>query len=89
MIREELVGRTATVVEATNNDLVGITGKVVDETKETLRLRTDRGEKTLIKEQVLLEVDGVRIQGALLTARPEKRTKSRIKQWQRKKPRKQ
>jgi len=89
MITNELVGRQATVVKATNKDLVGLTGTVIDETKETLRIRTDRGEKTLIKEQVTLEVDGVHISGELLTARPEKRTKLRITQWQRKKPRKQ
>ena len=89
MIQQELIGRSAFVVDATNKDLVGLTGTVVDETKHTLRIRTDRGEKTLIKEQVTLEVDTVQINGSLLTARPEKRTKLRIKQWQRKKPRKQ
>lgn len=88
MIRQELVGRTAHVVDAKNQDLVGLTGMVIDETKETLRIRTDRGEKTLIKEQITIEVDGVQIDGQYLTARPEKRTKLRINKWQRKKPQK-
>ncbi len=89
MIQQELTGRTIQVMDATNQDLVGLTGTVIDETKQTLRIRTDRGEKTLIKEQVAIEVDNVRIEGSLLTTSPEKRTKLRIKQWQRKKPRKQ
>lgn len=86
MIRHDLVGRTVTVVEAENPSLAGITGEVVDETKQTLRVRTDRGEKTLLKEQITIEVDGVRIEGRLLTQRPEKRTKLRITKWQRRKP---
>jgi ribonuclease P protein subunit POP4 len=85
MIRHDLVGRDLKVVDAHNNALVGITGKVVDETKSTLRVRTDRGEKTLLKEQVTIEVDGTRIEGELLTQRPEKRTRLRTTQWQRKK----
>lgn len=82
------MGRRLTVAEARNESLVGIAGEVVDETKHTLRVRTDRGEKTLLKEQVTIEIDGHRIDGALLEQRPEKRTKLRLKQWQRKKPQK-
>lgn len=84
MIRQELVGRDVKVVEADNESLLGIAGTVVDETKQTLRVRTDRGEKTLLKEQVTIEVDGHRIRGNLLTQRPEKRTRLRMKRWQRK-----
>lgn len=89
MIRHDLVGKQATIVEAKNTDLVGITGELVDETKHTLRIRTDRGEKTLIKEQVTLEVDGVQLDGELLTASPEKRTKLKLTRWQRKQPKNQ
>ncbi len=86
MIRQEFIGRTLTVVDASNEDLVGIHGIIIDETKNTLRVRTDRGEKTLLKEQVRIQVDDVLMEGSPLTVRPEKRTKLRIKQWQRKKP---
>ena len=86
MIRHDLVGRTATVVQAKNESLVGIKGLVVDETRDTLRVRTDRGEKTIMKEQAVIEVDGVRIEGRLLLASPEKRTKQRMNKWQRKTP---
>ncbi len=86
MIRHDLIGRRIVVLEASNKDLVGIAGEVVDETKNTLRVRTDRGEKTVLKEQVTIDVDGTRIEGALLTQRPEKRTKLKLKRWQRRKP---
>lgn len=88
MIREELIGKTITVTHADNESLIGISGQVVDETKNTLRIRSDRGEKTLIKEQVTLRIQDVEVKGKLLTQRPEKRTKLTVKKWQRKKPHK-
>ena len=86
MIRHDLLGRELVVVKAANDALVGLAGRVVDETTHTLRIRTERGEKVLIKEQAVIEVDGLRINGALLNTRPEKRTKLKIRKWQRKKP---
>ncbi len=55
MIRKDFVGRHLKVVSADNPDLEGIEGEVVDESKHTLRVRTDRGEKTIIKEQAMTE----------------------------------
>ena len=88
MIKHDLVGRDLTVVAAKNTNLVGIAGEVVDETTHTLRVRTDRGEKTLIKEQVTIKIDGCRIDGSLLDASPEKRVKRKLTRGQRKKAKK-
>ncbi len=78
-----------TVQASPNTTLVGVSGKVIDETKMTLRIRTVRGEKTLLKEQVTILCDGVVIDGRLLTLRPEDRIKKKVKKWQRKKPQNQ
>lgn len=86
IVKEELLGQHVSVVRATNKDLVGLSGKVVDETKQTLRIQTMRGEKTLLKEQVTLEARGFEVDGKLLKGRPEKRIKNKVTKWQRKKP---
>lgn len=86
MIKHDLLGKRLRVVDAKNQSLVGIEGEVVDESKNTIKVRTVDGEKTLLKEQVTIEVEGTVVEGQLITQRPEKRTKLKIRKWQRKKP---
>jgi ribonuclease P protein subunit POP4 len=77
VVRQELIGRSIEVVASRNPSVVGVRGTVVDETKNTIRVRTPDGDKTLLKEQVTVavEIDGARyrIDGTLLTRRPDKR----------------
>ena len=82
MIRHDLIGRTVKVVQADNPSLTGTAGECVEETQHTLRVRTDRGEKTLLKEQVTIEVGGRRIKGSVITGRPHERTKLKVTRWQ-------
>jgi ribonuclease P protein subunit POP4 len=53
--KEILIGRRIKIVESPNRQLVGISGKVVDETKNTLILRTKNGDKRLIKKQIKIQ----------------------------------
>ncbi len=83
LIRQEFIGRYAEVIEAKNKCLVGIKGKIVDETKNMLVIATPHGEKKLIKDQIVLNVhfNGkiYRIEGKYLIGRPEERLKKKIK----------
>ena len=67
---QELIGLEAEVVNATNKQLKGIKGIIVDETKNTLVLEQDSKTKVVLKEQVVLKIkiDGhvVRIDGKML-----------------------
>ena len=45
----ELVGLEATIVQSTNLQAVGLNGRVVDETKSMLRIRTAIGVKSAPK----------------------------------------
>lgn len=51
-----LIGKKVTVVGGTNKSLIGLSGVVVDETKNMLELETVSGLKRLIKSQVTLSV---------------------------------
>ena len=50
VLRSEFIGKRVCVVNATNQSLVGLEGKVVDETKHTFTLQTIQGTKKIIKK---------------------------------------
>ena len=82
--RIEFIGKKIEIVEAKNNSLVGIKGKIIDETKNMFTLETEKGlSKRLVKKQVTLKtkVNGKTfiIEGEVLHGRPEERLKKRIK----------
>ncbi len=77
--RHELVGLTVDVVSASNQDLRGIAGDVVEETTQTLGI--DGGDRvhTVPKADATFAVtlpDGetVTVEGEVLVARPPRRT---------------
>lgn len=77
--RHELIGKKVEVTQAENPCLVGIKGKVIDETMNTLTLECEGKKKRLIKSQIkfkmkigekILEMDG-----KIIVGRPEDRIK--------------
>lgn len=82
--RHELIGLWVEVVESENEYEEGIYGKVVDETKSTLKVEA-REEKTIKKvgrkfKFELPSGEEVKVGGDLLEGRPEERIK-RAKKW--------
>ena len=82
IIREDWLGKRVRVSQANNPSLIGIAGECVEETKYTLRLATERGKKTVLKTHASFEVEGVRVQGSIITGRPHERTKRKVTKWQ-------
>lgn len=60
-----------------------ISGKIIDETKNTFRIETKEGIKTIIKNKYDFEfkIDDkkINVKGDMLTIRPEERIKARCK----------
>ena len=79
IVRHELIGLDVEVVDANNKNLVGIKGEIVDETKHTLVIETEHGEKRVLKKganfQVKVQNQEVIIKGDILVGRPEDRIK--------------
>jgi RNase P/RNase MRP subunit p29 len=72
----ELVGRFAVLVASTDPGLVGLAGRIVDETLRTFTLRRQDGREVRVgKAESTFEIDGARIPGAAMEFRPEDRTK--------------
>ncbi|MBL7100875.1 MAG: ribonuclease P protein subunit [Nanoarchaeota archaeon] len=79
IVRSELIGLEAEVVDAENESLRGLRGLIVDETKSTLSIEKDGVVKKVIKSQVTLKVlfegQTFQIDGKVLVGRPEDRLK--------------
>ena len=63
--------------------MIGIEGKVIDETRNTMLIESKHKEITLIKEQITMEFNyknqKVRVNGKVLVARPEDRLRLKLK----------
>jgi len=84
LIRHELIGLKAKVVDSTNPSNVGIEGKVVDETYRTLVIEQEKKKKRVFKTRTVFEFilpsrKKVQVQGSLLEARPWDRIKKKYK----------
>jgi ribonuclease P protein subunit POP4 len=78
LMLHELIGLHAQVVESSNADSVGISGRIIDETRNTLTVDAIGREKKLVKhgntfDLTLSDNDTVRIAGDLIVGRPEDR----------------
>lgn len=83
ILRHELVGSHTKVVESSCPQYKGIEGAVIGETKNTLVIRTAKGDKTLPKKDNVFEisVDSLRVlvDGPLIIGRPEDRIKNKVR----------
>lgn len=75
----EIIGLNAVVKNSSDKSRKGIRGRIVNETMNTFIIETKNVEKSLPKKEISLEFDlgneRVEIDGKLLVARPEERTK--------------
>jgi ribonuclease P protein subunit POP4 len=84
VVQSEFIGLDAKVVRSTNPSYVGISGQVVDETRNTLVIRHKNGDKVIIKESAVFHFtlpNGtiVEVEGNAILGRPEDRVKKRLK----------
>jgi ribonuclease P protein subunit POP4 len=83
----ELIGLNAKVTKSTNKDSVGITGTVINETRNTLVIRHNNTDKTIPKETTIFQFtlpNGsiLEVEGNAITGRPEDRIKKKTRrQW--------
>lgn len=84
VLRHELIGLDVLVTCASNPGHVGVSGRIVDETKNTLVIRTERGEARIPKRFSIFRLrlpDGttVDVDGSSLETQPERRISMRIR----------
>ncbi len=79
----ELIGLRARITKSPSRQLIGLEGKVVDETKNLLVIETEKGEKRIPKSPntflfFLEKGEKVEIKGKEIAFRPEERTKKAL-----------
>lgn len=84
IVQNELIGLDARVVKSTNPTNVGISGKVTDETRNTLVIRQNEEDKVVIKETAVFQFTLpnhtiVEVEGKAISGRPEDRAKKKLK----------
>ena len=82
IVQHEFIGLDAKVVKSSNPHLVGIAGRVVDETRNTLTILHKSKKRAVIKDTAVFNFvmsDGtvVEIDGKVIMGRPEDRIKKR------------
>ena len=83
LARHELIGLEVEIDCSTNPSLIGRSGKVVDETRNTFLLETKRTVLRIPKSNTsliftLLDGQKVRIAGSILISQPENRISKRM-----------
>lgn len=84
VFRHEFIGLTVEIVESNHKGFVGIQGKIIDETRNTIWIDTGDTEKVIPKDEVtflftLPQGEKVLIDGKFIVARPEDRIKKKFK----------
>jgi ribonuclease P protein subunit POP4 len=84
IIQHEFIGLKAKVVKSSNPSYIGISGTILDETRNTFVILQDGKRKTVIKDQAVFQFTFpdatiVEIDGRVLVGRPEERLKKRIR----------
>jgi ribonuclease P protein subunit POP4 len=80
IVQDEFFGLELTIVKSLNSSTVGLTGKVVNETRNTFTILQNGEQKVVIKDTSvfgLMMTDGtvVEIDGKTIMGRPEDRIK--------------
>lgn len=83
VLRHEIIGLEAEIIEATHNGYK-CKGIIIDETRNTIKLKTEKDEKILPKNCIVLKLKlpsgaEVKIDGSLLVSRPEDRIKKKYR----------
>lgn len=70
-----LLGKKVEVIQSSNRYEVGIKGLVIEDKKNTIKIRTENGVKILIKNNIILMINDRKIDGNLLIGKEEERIK--------------
>ena len=82
IVQHEFIGLEATVVKSSNPDVIGITGNIVDETRNTFTILNGNIQRVIVKgisvfDFVLSDGIVVELDGKVMMGRPEDRLRKR------------
>ncbi len=86
LVRHELIGLKVKIEKSTDNTQTKLSGTIIDETYNTLKIGIKDSEKTIAKENCIFvftlpDKTKVQVDGKLLVSRPEDRIKKKLPKW--------
>ncbi len=77
LVNQEFIGTQTEIVDSTNKAIIGLTGKIIYETKSTFTLETSSGTKMIPKQHSSWKFAASNqiISGKTISKRPEDRIK--------------
>jgi ribonuclease P protein subunit POP4 len=72
-----IVGKETEIIKSKNNFDLGTKGKIIDETRSTIIIKTNDGNKVFLKKNIVLTINNKSIDGKSILKRPEERLKGR------------
>lgn len=87
LVRHELIGLQVRIADSANRQQIGLQGRVVDETRNTLTVEIAGHDKRFVKDQCdfSFTLPGsktrVRVHGQVIVGRPEDRIKKKMRVW--------
>ena len=75
ILLDEIIGKKIKIANASCKGLAGIEGTIIDETQNTLVIKTKKGNKHVPKAPCTFEIEGVKVKGKLFLTRPQERIK--------------
>lgn len=82
IVTHELIGLKTEVVESTDQHIMGLSGKIVDETKSMFLIKTQSGLKNIPKNsnkwKFHINGQNITLSGSLIQKRPEDRLRLKI-----------
>ena len=86
LVKHELTGLEVEIAGSSNKSMISIKGRVIDESRQMLTIKTVDGEKKVPKALcsfifTLPEGKKVKVDGELLVSRPEDRIKKKFRKW--------
>ncbi|MGD2200434.1 MAG: ribonuclease P protein subunit [Candidatus Bathyarchaeota archaeon] len=83
ILQHELIGLETGVIRSRNHSQIGISGKIVDESRKTLMIQQGNELKRVSKRgatfRLSLKCGDVEVEGEALYGRPEDRVKKKLK----------
>jgi ribonuclease P protein subunit POP4 len=81
-IRDEFIGEQVEIIRSNNRQLMGITGKIVDETRDTFKVLVNKRNfkefKMILKKGNTFKIGGFTVQGIKIIKKPEDRIKLKV-----------
>lgn len=78
-LKQEYIGLPIEIIESNNTFLKGIKGTVIDETKNTFKIKTNKGTKTVLKNTSTFKINNKIIKGNEIIKKPHERIKMKGK----------